>query len=1005
MINEILKLEVSNDSITKIGKFLNKCDINDENHAIAVSHLLSLYFETKQLKEMLTIVDAYSKKYNKENSIIILNKFIELTLNEYKEECLNAINQKKELLDSFDQSPYYMDMVNYNKNNLDERIRYINLLLQDDTSKTNRLTCMYLLAKAYNDNNQFEKFINNLEVTKELALELGKIDIFESLVFFEASNLYHKNNYDDALSILDESTVRSEHFGNLTNLLKFKIYFEKGNYRRCTILEGKCEELMETASKDIQKEFYELCIKLYELTNNQLSVDVYQRKLKDLEHKKVYSTLDSTIEETIKPIRIKKDKTIEEKVETPVFKNIKKVKPSLNEMSDFYQEITFIYQPFYTPNPFREQLRQSLTKLNEQVIFNDCYIIMNDESFHFKKERLYIKKDVNLSIINSFHNVNTEIITFNTYKDNITNPFTNEKLEYNTATIFPIFNDKCIGAIYFVAETDDMISGKLNYEKLHSFAKFYNSVALLNYDKERVINDTKAKIEVLNSKSFYYGYIEDDYFYCEKETKNFLGTSSKTTLNSFFSIVATIDYYDFQKNFNAIEIGDSLIQLTLLTNNKKVMFKINRIEEFKYLFIFEDYTEIEAKKEELIEIAFHNPITKLKNSEYLNIELDKYFEMKKFSAILINFKDLKKYTYLYQEKFSLDILKYLGKVLPEFNDKYDYYHLNFDKLIVLVKDVNDKRVLKQIITKLNDYLIEKLSSINSRLIPKFNYGTYRSLVDTKEKTVSKFLQILSDSILNVEDSFDEFIGFYDIDLYQKRFQNEQLVTYISESIDNNRIKVLYKQCIDLKQNLVEFYEAKLNLNEYTVEDDLLEEVIKRKNLTTTLEQYLINRTFHEMNLIYEKTSYSINVVINIDEYSLIKSSFISYLEEKIKKYKVTPERVIFKINNVYPAAVDNISILINKGFKFAVTSIDDLSLIKPDYFLFNNFKNTNIFNDEYIKSVVNILNKLDVKFVLNKTDKNDVIEHYKNVINYFIGEVYKEKLTYLDITNFFSTGI
>ncbi|MFI3329843.1 MAG: hypothetical protein R3Y05_05085 [bacterium] len=1005
MINEILKLDVSNDSIVKIGKYLNKTDINDENHAIAVSHLLSLYAETKQIKEILNIVDTYTKRYSNDNSIIILDKLIELTLEDNKEECLKAINQKKELLDSFDLIHYYKDMINFNKDNLEERIRYINLYLQDDTSKTNRLNGMYLLAKAYIDNDQFDKFNKNLEITKELALELGKIEIFESLVFFEASSLYNKQNYEAALEIINESTVRSEHFGNLTNLLKFKIYFQQGKYRQCIILEGKCEELMQTATKDIQREFYKLCVELYELTNNKISVDLYKNKLIELEYKKIVNTLDSSIEETIKPIKIKKEKKVEVKVDAPTFKNFKKAKPSLNEMSDFYQETTFIYQPFYTPNLFREQLRLSLVKLNEQVNFNDCYIVTKDESFHFKKERLYDKKDVDLKVLDSFHNVNTEIISFNTQSDNITNPFTNEILEYNTTTIFPLFKEKCFGAIYFASADDDMISGKLNYEKLHSFAKFYNSVALLNYDKEDVIRDNKAKTEILEAKAFYYGYIENDYFYCEKETKQFLGTTNRTTLNSFFSIICTQDYYEFQKNFNEINVNESIEQLAKLTNDKKVLFKITRNSEYKYLLIFEDYTQIEEKKESLIVTAYHNPITKLKNNEYLNIEIDKYFDMKKFSAVLINFKDLKKYTYLYQEKFSLDILKFIGKVLPEFNKDYDYYHLNFDKLIVLIKDVNDKRVLKQIITKIDKYLIEQLSSINTRLIPKFTYGTYRSFVDTKEKTVKKMLEILSDSILNVDDLYDEFIGFYDIDLYKQRFMKEQLVTYISEAIDSSSIKVLYSQCISIKENLVEYYEAKLNLNQYTVEDGLLEEVIKRRNLTTTLEQYLINRTFHEMNLIYEKTDYSINVVIHLDEYSLIKKSLVNYLEEKVKQYKITSQRVIFKVNKIYPAAIDNIALLVQKGFRFALNDIEDLSLLKPHYFLLNNFKNTNIFNDEYIKSLVNIFDKQNVKFVLTNTKKNEEIEHYKEIINYFIGDVYKEKLSYLDITNFFTTGI
>ncbi len=327
--------------------------------------------------------------------------------------------------------------------------------------------------------------------------------------------------------------------------------------------------------------------------------------------------------------------------------------------------------------------------------------------------------------------------------------------------------------------------------------------------------------------------------------------------------------------------------------------------------------------------------------------------------------------------------------------------MNFDKLIVLIKNVNDKRALKQIINKLDNYLVEKLSSINTRLIPRFTYGTYRSLVDTKEQSLSKIIEILSDSLENADDFYDSNIGFYDIDLYKNRFLREQLVTYISEAIDQKNINVLFSQCVNIKENLIEYYEAKLNINKYKVENELLEEVIKRKNLTTRLEQYLIQRAFHEMNLIYEKTGFSINIVLNIDEYSLIKTSFINYLESQINQFKIDRRRVILKISKVYDQAVENISFLISEGYQIALNDINDLSLIKPNYFLLNQFKELNQFNDEYVKSICNVLTNLNVKFVLSNTLRNNQIEHYKDHVNYFIGDVYKQDLTYLDIINIF----
>ncbi|MFI3251520.1 MAG: hypothetical protein R3Y60_00120 [bacterium] len=1005
-MESILKLEPSDDSISRIQRFLNKTSVDDEEHAIVVCHLLSLYSKTKQIDFMVNVVEAFTKKYKSENLITILDKFIELTIDDYRKECLDAINQKKELLNSYDTEIYYQDMILFHKNDIGERIRYINLFLQDDTSKANRLAGMFLLAKAYFDGNEFYKFNKNLDTTKELALELGDFEVFESLLYYEATNYYQLEEYEKSLEILNSNPVRSEYFGSKVNLLTLKIYFKKGNYKRCSILEAKYEEVMERASTDVKKDYYQLCIELYTILQNRQSIELYKQRLKEVSNVKVYKEIDYIHQNIIKAIKIKKPKE-NTNIETPVFKKIKKTKPTLNEMSDFYQETIDIFKPFQSNERFREQLRLSLIKLNEKVPFNDCYIITKEfESFHFKKERLYIKKDVTLEIIDNFHQSDVEIISFNTQRDNLFNPFNNEIIEFNYATIFPLFTDKCFGAIYFVSENHNMIEGVLNFEKLHCFAKFYNSISVINYEKERVFYETESKLEILGSKMFYYAFSDTDYFYCNKEITNLLGVKNKVTFNSFVSNISMDDYKEFLANYNSLSIEDNYFeQLVTFNNEKKVLIKTTKISDYKLLFIFEDYTKVESNKRDLIVTAYHNPITNLKNNQSLNVEIYKYFDMKKFSAILLNFKDLKKYTYLYQEKFSMDILKCIGQLLPEFNKDYDYYHLNFDKIIVLVKDTNDKRVLKQIINKLDQYLIEKLSLINNRLIPRFTYGTYRSTVDTKEKSLDKMLEILSDSILNVDDFLDENVGFYDIELYKERFLREQLITYISESIDQKNLGILFTQCVNVNDSLIEFYESKLNLSNYKVDVRILEEVIKRKNMTTTLEQYLIQRTFHEMNLISSKIDYSINVVIKIDEYSLVKKSFVNYLEEMAKQFKITKERVILKIDRVYNGAVDNIIYLMNQGYHIALNNIDDLSLVKPSYFLLKNFKNMNEFNDEYIKSLSNILSNLDVKFVLNETNKNEEIEHYKKYINCYMGKVYNQQLTYIDIINIFKSKL
>ncbi len=1002
MINEILKLEANNNSIKEIKKYLNKSDVNTIEHAKAVSHLALLYASTNQVEDAINIINQFTTSYEKENCIEILNTLIKIT-KENKTMCLEAINRKKELLDSFELNSYYKDMIEYNKDNYEERIKYINLILQDDITKKERLDCLSMLAQAYHEFDKFDQFFHKLDTAKELSLELNNQEVFESFIYYQASFYYNGNDYEQTLDTIRDNPVHTQVYGNKINLLNIKIFFKQENYKKCSILEAKYEELMTKADVEVQKEFYTLCIKLYTLLHSKISVKAYQDKLDNLNVVKNIVKLDTIQEvEQIKTVKIKQQEKKEIIKQEPTFKKLKKVVPTLNEMSDFYQESLSIYEPFYIEKLFREQLRISLTNLNNQVMFNDCYIVTTSSSYHFKKERLYDKKEANLEITKSFNNHYTEIISFNTEKDNINNPFTNDLLEYNTATIFPLFSDKCVGAIYFTCETDNIVTGKLNFEKLHNFVAYFNALYLLNNTKETVLKDNESKLKVLENDNIYYSYLEDDEILSSKSCKYLIDMPLKTRFSTFLSCISDKDYINFHKLFNQLTLDNNYLEMILLLKNKKsILVKITKNSEESFIFIYEDYTNVVDEKEELFKLGYYDSITNLKNKKLLELDISNYFKLKKFGSFIINIKNLRKYSYLYDEKFSLDILGLIGSLLPKFNKDYEYYHVNFDKFIVVVKDTNDKRVIRNIIKKLEVYLTEELVKVNARLTPKFNFGVYRSFIDTKEQTLDKFIEVLSEALQSSSEDYEDNIGYYDIDVYKQRFVKEQLVTYISESIDQKTLHLRYTQCVNVEVQLVEFYEVKLNINKYKIEDYIINEVIKVKNLTAAIEQYILSRVFQEINMIYEKTSFTMNVLINIDEYSLTKESFVYYLNSLAEQNKINKKNIIIKTNKVYITSKDNIEYLIKQGFQIALSNIEDLSYVKPNYYIFKNFSITNVFNEQYIKQLTNLLKELEVKFVLDNTTKNSVIEHYNKDISYFKGEVYKQLLSYLDIVNIF----
>ena len=171
------------------------------------------------------------------------------------------------------------------------------------------------------------------------------------------------------------------------------------------------------------------------------------------------------------------------------------------------------------------------------------------------------------------------------------------------------------------------------------------------------------------------------------------------------------------------------------------------------------------------------------------------------------------------------------------------YHLERDQFVVLFLDINDKRIVDSKLRAAFEFITNKLFELNFRVKLKFNIGVYRLQKHISIDDPAKILYYALDALDALKDLrlAVTSISHYDSEVNKKRFNKNQLITHISESIDHSKLGLTYKQIINLDKNEVFGYMVLLNLDNYEVDSTYLDFVVERRGLRVDLEKYLIWR--------------------------------------------------------------------------------------------------------------------------------------------------------------------
>ena len=1030
-IRQILALEANAASIKKIDQFLSLITPNHRDYPKALSHLAYLTYLLGDTSSAFQLLFNYLEICIDKEKPTIYNTLIKIYyLQKDYDNVLNMIETKKGYLPNYNKIAYYEDLMEYYEatKNSSELIRTILTYLDDDISEERRLKALIRLCKEYLDNENYERFNEKNKLVQSLALSLSEDSIYQNARYEEAYVLVKEASYPKALAMVDEMLeihLSKELRGKIL-ALKLEILVALGEYRRASIFEAEYEYEVEESSLEAKLNFAKQCIILYEALNNRFNKSSYEER---------YNALLLEQQKTVKhEEKVKRSKTSKHTIELNFLKKEKSLAPSYTPQNKtenittttiHREEATYIEsasklleiaEEFIKLNKqvfsqFRDYLRNFFMILAKLANFEEAYLLTKNNKYygyHYKKERLYEKKTNTLSlndtILLEVFDFEEEIIIPDsketTYVDIVTNKLYCD-MESQTIIALPLTK----AAILFSSKDNSLLTDKLNYETLKIVCAYLqlkwnneqNELYLLKkhhdytFMLEHIVSGYKKQV--------------DNYIFLSKTASDMFNVNEAISLDEFYNLIIPQYLFEYRKIVNDLinkKITETSVRFaSMVDGNIKHFqedFKID--EEGVILSVINDITQKVKEEENAQFMAHYDPISGAYNKSKLVYDLERVVDTNKFSLFAFNVIGFKNYSEIYGYDFTDQLIFAIGKYFKEYDSDLGVYHLDGDKFVLILQNQNDKRAMIKYAKSISIYMSKKLKALNYRLNINFEVGILRYPTDTTEKSPQKLIDYLLSALSSAHtNSIATSVSCYSKEDYKKQFFQSQLVTHVSEAIDNNHLALYYQQVVDVTNNSCDHYYVSLNLSNFAVDDEVIYEVLKKRNMKKTIERYMIHKALYELEEMYKETKLYFNLSFKVSKETLVDETFKDYLLEQLKFFNIPTTAITICYNDeMTDEAYEVLKKLVNSQILISSTSFELLKQIPLYYFYYKLPKDIKNIENDFIEILKEYCDKRHTRFVMDNTNNKELIAHFAQTgISLYSGRVYSALLSKADI--------
>lgn len=981
-IDNILKLNIEHESLNIISEFLNK-SLSQNDYEQSLLKYLEISYELKLYDILLKngndflerVKQSRETKYREE----IYKYFFLASLNlEKYNKAYKYLNKRKELLKELEKYKSLLDELKIIKAQNKDPLKIL-LNLKNEVIPNDIL--IFVNEELYN------YYLNKDKLDDALNL---LVELFDLTLNYKYENemikiYYLKQNYEKVVK--DATNLINENANNLyTVVFLISSLTILKNYRRASSIEAEYEHAIDKSNDNNFKLFaYNEIIKLYELTNNQISIDLYKDKLKNLKRETKKSKTDKK-EKVVEKIKVKEVKTKTLVSDAKYLKHFSWIKEWLNYSHNLKLNMRF-----------REYLRTLFIEIENKFKFESVIIYYNDKElesnfFHYKKERLFDKT------VTNFYIEDTIIKDTIDNKIQIFGPPETLKSKKDVLTQKPFNKD--IKYVYSIYINDDFVITFYLDEEIKDAGLYFELFSGIS-----TIIKLRIKDELENKR------LNKDSKYLDKLINNPVIPMRTLTFSRSKYNDKAIELFKIDKNLHIelflreVELEDSKIyekhieRLFNYPNETKIfkyqyqdlvileyMFAIKDEKQITIYSYFIDLTNKYKLEKDLSNKANYDLETSLKNKYNFENSLNKYLK-DKHTFVLIEL-DLTNRDIFGLEKTNKFFIEFSQITNKHFKD-YDLYRYNFNQLLLVINQ-NDIRTINNI---MDDYF-SVINNLESYTIKgeKFNVkvGFLRYPVASRESKVENIYKYLDVALNNTKINKTNYTDFT-YNMYEKDVFEQQVIDYLNEAILNKKVNLRFNQIINLDKNTVFNYESELYLPNINIDSDYLLRIAKRRKKLVELEYFHIEMVASFLHKMVKETGYYVNVLIKISKETYNDRDFENYFSSIFKKYNVSLKHVSILINNKIKTQKDlaRAERLIKYGIKIQTKDLESALKLNVDA-IHLSFYDTNKYL-KYIKNTNELFKEFEtlliVRDVINTNTRNKLL---KNGIKYIMGDFYKK---------------
>ncbi len=1018
-INQLLSLEHTISNAKKIDQFLAKTPKDSFDYLQAFCFKMEIWGENKRindaLKEVYNYVPYFSTMVDEE-VIIICNTIMKLTLkasrlDEYqkymqiKVSRLPASRLKEKHYDAYF---YYYALKDYKQARV-EANAYLNFNLTKEEKIQMNLELLKI-SELLMDEKTFMEVRNNLEYLYKDSFDFKAITNFHIRVLKMLFLIGKKKEaLDFGIEFLTDSHLENDDKIIAATII-LKIYLENKEYNKATIFEADYAEILSQTSPKIALDFAKTALLLYEKVNHKISVNFYEEIIVDLEtklkalnkenkkQKNETIVIPEIVEQESPKISIIGNNLNEVNAKRQIIEIVeeKKKEVKINNL----EIIDLLESTINFNNLLRDSLRNLGIKLEKNTTIKEIDVVYKHEAFYhhkYKNERVYDRKYVELP--NSWQKK-----MFDSKKEAF---FTKKELEleydlfyakeilYDYAYLFPLYyQDEIVGILTLYSLDNLLDAGFYEILKLVSLLINESLAREIKMNKQNLENDLRNYI--FSNSSFGYKIFKGDYVELSPQAMSLLSVDSDTLeLKKFYQALNENDKNKYSKIINDLFNNPHNNETLIYSYEKNYNLKFFKEIFFSYyadeliiVSIFFDITSEKLKFNDYEHKIYHNLESGLGNKVKLFKDLDEKKHQKYLLGIfsLVNIKD---YIKIYGYKFYSEFVKILGRSLKEyFKNNYNssLYQIDEELFSFLINTDLDKRIINTKLKQFMNFLDVSFINLSYNIPIHFSLGVYRKTAFDSIKENNEVFDYAYDTFILATEEFNGESNylFFNLENYKKHFKEKVIETSIKESLDGNRLDILYQQVVDIENLEVFGYYAGISIKDDIYSYQEIDNVIRKWDLKKRIDKYKLTHIGIDLKKMFLELKAYVDIFVELDGKTISKT-LSEFIYTQLSFFKV-PTMMIKLIVDEWQPELENLKKL---GINIITRNIYDVINGRTNLLLLD-YKKIDL---EKISKLLDYLAEQNNNVIIENVPKIEISKLKNQNIKYLIGEIYPKKYT------------